>query len=317
VKRGVLLDSNVWRYIVDADAIGRVRAAARASNSLVLVAPMVLYEAAAIGDHTVRRRIVEAVTRATWTRLMSDIYLQSVDVVEAIRRHRPEWLRTRPDGRSYYRLKADWSGGAFWTRARHDLDRELEILATIGRWRHEEARDEAAARRADFRERGIATIDVGLMWSTLLEPQLGWRGDPFAPWRADSANTWSEGLFAGTRRTPYVDWVGPWVDLEVVRPQRASWTEFWLYDVDDTEVPREWVRWAVGALQATRRVTDGTPSDNALATYLPDVDLFVTADKALADIVTIIRPHSPVPIAEPVRVSGGSDAVGELLAAVS
>ena len=44
---------------------------------------------------------------------------------------------------------------------------------------------------------------------------------------------------------------------------------------------------------ALRRVTPGTPCDAQLGTYLTQCDEFVTADRALADIVERVRSQAP------------------------
>jgi hypothetical protein len=62
-------------------------------------------------------------------------------------------------------------------------------------------------------------------------------------------------------------------------------------------------------VQATRAPTPGTPGDNQLATYLLDVDLFVSSDKALVDLVEAMRPHCPAPLAKTVRSPANGDAL--------
>jgi hypothetical protein len=66
--------------------------------------------------------------------------------------------------------------------------------------------------------------------------------------------------------------------------------------------------------QATRTTSRGTPGDNQLATYLVDVDLFVTNDKVFVDLVDAMRPHSPAQLAEARRSPSGSEALTFVLA---
>jgi hypothetical protein len=66
--------------------------------------------------------------------------------------------------------------------------------------------------------------------------------------------------------------------------------------------------------QATRTTSRGAPGDNQLATYLVDVDLFVSNDKVFVDLVDAMRPHSPVQLAEARRSPSGSEAVTFMLA---
>ena len=95
-----------------------------------------------------------------------------------------------------------------------------------------------------------------------------------------------------------------------------SLAQFWR-EVATENMPRAWIRWAMAEVQAHRKVTAGTPGDNQIATYLPDFDLFVSSDKALAECVHAIRPMAPVPVADAVVLPAGADAVQTLLSLVS
>lgn len=59
--------------------------------------------------------------------------------------------------------------------------------------------------------------------------------------------------------------------------------------------------------QATRTYSTGTPGDNQLATYLVDVDTFVTTDKVFTDLVAAMRDHCPAPIATVQRAPAGHE----------
>ncbi|MGY1727820.1 hypothetical protein ACI79J_12700 [Geodermatophilus sp. SYSU D01062] len=116
-----------------------------------------------------------------------------------------------------------------------------------------------------------------------------------------------------------LDWLGPWIDLEVLRRDRQGWVEFWTRQVAPEALPREWIRWAVPELQALRKVTSGTPVDNQIATYLCDFDVFVTSDKGSADCINLMRPHAPSKIAQVSVAAAGRAAVAhvvDLLASV-
>jgi len=99
-----------------------------------------------------------------------------------------------------------------------------------------------------------------------------------------------------------------WLILE-----NASWLQFWFYEVELKTMPRFWLRWAIQFLQRFRRVTDGTPCDAQLATYLPEADVVVSADKTFIQIVDKCRPFFPCELPEAVSIPAGPEGVKVLL----
>ena len=119
-KRSFLLDTNVWRYVVDQRAQVALRSAARASGSDFLVTPAVVFETLRMGDAGLRDTFVRLMTDPRFVRLMPEAYTESWEILEEIERVRPEWLRQAPDLRSFDRLYKNWSrrSGGFWAGAR-------------------------------------------------------------------------------------------------------------------------------------------------------------------------------------------------------
>lgn len=103
--------------------------------------------------------------------------------------------------------------------------------------------------------------------------------------------TW--GAVAGKYGT-VVDWLGPFVNFKALQSDQSSWERFWLNDVAVTDVPREWFIWAMSVGQMFRKVTPGTPGDSQIASYFPDVEGLITADKRMASCVEDMRPRAPI-----------------------
>lgn len=62
----ILLDSNIWRYIADANAAGALQAAVAKARHRIVIAPAVLYEALRMRDAPLRRQLAEIMTRPAW-----------------------------------------------------------------------------------------------------------------------------------------------------------------------------------------------------------------------------------------------------------
>jgi len=124
----ILLDTNIWRYIVDHDALGVIQQAARKSRHRIVIAPAVVYEALRTGDPGLRAAMVAAMTLPCWKRLMPEAFSESEEIKAEVERLRPDWLRRSNDLSMYRRLRYDWtrSRGGFWDRARYDTARESQ-----------------------------------------------------------------------------------------------------------------------------------------------------------------------------------------------
>lgn len=146
-------------------------------------------------------------------------------------------------------------------------------------------------------------------------PRPGWRGDSFAHWRGDALESLSYYLFSAPEG-PYLDWIAPKVDLRQIRARPSAWAHFWLYEVQETEVPRQWVRWAFRYLARFRKITPGTPCDIQLAAYLPDADYVVSADNNMIGFVEVARRSSPTPLAKGLSIAGSCDATASLIEAI-
>jgi hypothetical protein len=313
----LLLDTNVWRYLVDARQVQELRKATKQSAVEVVVAPGVVYELLRTRDAPLRRELARAVTLGWWTRLMPEAFEQSQAIVRVIRRRRPEWLRENPDLANFYRLRSDWQGNlGFWKRARRTPQLEAKVISTLERDVLERADAEARQRRADLKALPFDRMKLTGWSSRPARAIPGWEGTDVAPWRFETLDVWWAGLLGRTQQA-YVDWTEPFLDLRAIGAARASWNHLWLHEVHSSEVPREWLRWGVGLLQGTRSVKGGTPGDNQIATYLVDAEKFVTADKVFADIARVVARDAAFPVAETHLLRTPEDPMSVILAVLA
>lgn len=309
----VLPDTNIWRYLVDADAVETIRGAAKPAGVELVACPAVLYECLRMSDPHLRRLLAKALTRTAWLRPMPEAFVEAEELRQEIARLHPEWLTTKPDTRNWHRNVIDWRVG-FWQRVRHDTSVMARIVSTVDEGKLHQARNEAKEARSAARElrhtmKGLR-LDTASAWYT--HPVPGWDGEPFEAWRGYSESTWWQELVLKQHRT-FLDWLEPWLDLDRIRAERPRWVTFWTRECSPERLPREWIRWAMREVQALRKVTPGTPVDNQICTYLFDYDVFVTSDRAFSECVEVIRPHSPAKIASTSVSPAGDAAVGHLI----
>lgn len=324
--RTIILDTNIWSRLNDVDAGKKLRSVAHCSGLSVVAVPSVLYELASIPMADKRERALRLVTEMHWQRLMPEAYLESMEIVEAIRKHRPEWLHLDPDLREFKKLEYDWSRrnapakrrlrsekkAGTWERFRFAPDLVHEVLEEHSGEDLNIARADAKASRQEVFEQGVTQPGpLRSVQATFVQPPRGWEGDPVAAWRAEALEAFTFYLF-GRREGAYYDWISPFVNLGHVRRQSREWTRFWLYDVNDRELARQWMRWAFRHMARFRKVSPGTPCDVQLSAYLYDADFIASNDKLFVEFVDEASKYSPRRAAKGVLVENSPSVVERL-----
>lgn len=293
----------MWALIVDNDGVENVRREARACGVRIVACPAVVNEALRTPNTAVRRRLVRAMTLQSWERLMPEAFMEAEEVRRTISRLHADWLNPLPDRVEWQQLKADWQSG-WWRRVRRDPDGEAARVRFMGQADLDLARSQSAEVRSHAVEQGRhfehVSFDVNVIPSV---PTPWWDGLPLQLWKAEGEGRWWKALTSpGSAEN---DWLGPWINMEAVR--RQEWFVMWARELAPEDVPLAWLRWAFGFVQATRKTTSGTPVDNQIATYLPECDVFLTADRAFAECVEKVRPHAPVAMGRGHTLRAGTD----------
>ena len=78
----LLLDTNVWRYIIDCDAERKISEAAWRAGVGIAVAPVIVQEVRALDDALLRKRILAAVCASNRVRLRAGMYAAGQPVLE-------------------------------------------------------------------------------------------------------------------------------------------------------------------------------------------------------------------------------------------
>lgn len=204
---------------------------------------------------------------------MPEAYHEAQELLREVRRLRPQWLRATPNLERVRRFRFDWmrTTGGFWDRARSRPELEANALQELEQGMLDAARSQADSARQ-------LTAAVGLKYETaqlctmrvrLSNPIAGWDGSDLEPWRVSALSSVAHVVRLG-RPHAYLDWLEDQLDLEAALLSGAPWVKFWFHDVLVENMPRFWLRWAFETLQSLRRVTDGTPCDAQLGTYLTE-----------------------------------------------
>jgi len=129
-------------------------------------------------------------------------------------------------------------------------------------------------------------------------------------WRVYAEGTWENLL---THSNSLRQWVACEIDINLLLTYYLfDFVKFWQSEVQVEEVPREWLRAALYILQSERKVTDGNPTDSAIAVHLVDADIFVSADKAFVAMANKIRSEAKFKTAHGFLVGSGKEGMEKL-----
>jgi hypothetical protein len=314
----VMLDTNVWRYLIDADSVMALSRACIASGVQIVVAPALVDEVRAFKDDMLRKRILKAISWQRWSRLMPDIYLECLEVLSEIRRCRPEWCIHAPKLTEFNRLKYDWGrrSGGFWDRA----GRDDEVRVTDESLRSD---TELRLARAQYKANRSSVMNYSRqgehtrLQDVYHEPPQGtpgWNGDPIEYWRMPSLHLFLNELMIFA--SPVREWMDCQVNFAAMLATPQSVNRLWLHDMQSIAVPRQWLRGSFEFLQMWRTITPGSPIDSRLSVHLVDVDVVVSADKNFVYAANRCCEQAPFKTARASLISGGPEGVKELLAVI-
>jgi hypothetical protein len=303
----ILIDTNVWRYIVDRNGLETLNRAARDGHGLVLACPAVLYEMLRLQDAPLRHKLIKAICRSRWVRLMPEAFEESADLQGEIARLRPHWMRDRPDLGAFRALYNDWHGPrGVWLRARTNPSQAAAVLRLVEGDRMTGLRSDAQDLRKHFASfTSFEQVPLTGWTSTFPLTPPGWDGDPVEAWRAQTMVYYFDTLFNPETKNSLAprEWLGPWIDLTAIERDMSSFARLFLYETEAHRLPRSWLRWALTTLQATRKTSAGTPVDNQIGSYLVEADILVTADKIFDAIIRRLADESVIRIATPLLVT--------------
>lgn len=314
-RRRILLDTNVWSYASELNMGDALSRAAREAATEILVSPTVVEELKKIPDVKRRQAVLKLVTRPGWKRLMPEAYSECLEMKAEIKRLRPQWAISNPTFIEVNRLRYDWvrRSGGFWERAAKSIPDPV----TDESMRAEEELKLARLEAVEVRDR-VKSSNQNLGHTHLQqiahEPKFdvrGWNGTPVDYWRAPSLYVFGAEL--EIYASPYREWLDNEVDVMSMLNDRESMNRLWYHELDARNVPRQWMRGAFEFLMAWHKVTPGTPGDCALAAYLLDADVVVSADKNFVHFANRCHAEAPFQSAKAVKVRGGEGAIEDLL----
>ena len=308
----ILLDTNVWRYLVDSKDCSELLCRTKCAGLQLAVCPSTVIETLMIGDTKLRNSIIELQTRPCWYRLLPDAYLESQDFKRELLKHHPYFGLKEPNFVEFKRLLRNWEkkNNGWWQKARLETQNTADFYRNLNHENLSEARSQAEELRSEVFASRIPMIKGSISYlKGSFQIADGTRLEREA-WRVYGEHVWANLLKI---ETPARQWLNCDLDLyDLMHGQIELYRKFWFDDADASAMPRAWLRCAFYSLQADRRVTAGTPVDQTIATHLVDVDLFVSADKAMIEMVNRCRAEAPFQMAEGFHIGAGEVGVRQL-----
>jgi len=246
---------------------------------------------------------------------MPEAFSECTEILAEVRRLHPDWLARARDLTEYEQQIRDWTrsmasskslaGLGFWNRVRKHPDWMADKTRN---WRLETARTQSKAAQVEGRPRTAGPLPLSGLQARIPDQPPGsevdaWRWPAFI---AFASHVQDDG-------DPYRDWLVPWFRIDPRDMGSDPWTLFWIYECDTLAVPRQWLRWAFSYHQTFAKWTSGTPADEQLASYLPDCDHVVSADKGFVRLVNEIGRQSPFAMPTAHLVRGGVDGAADFV----
>jgi predicted nucleic acid-binding protein len=317
----IALDTNVWSFLADRDERIAFENLINSRNMTVVLPPGTLLEVLRTTDVERRRRIIEVLTHGKRHYLRSDAALESDEVIAEARRLRPLWLRARPRTDRVASLDAFWTK-RIWRIARQSPERLVAIEKAMGtrdrdtivanQRRNKEIMGELRKtdHRREWKHLNFSKMQAILTDDMPPEERAGWPdSNRVDAWRAICMITYWRALMVVPNRarwtgedTTYADWIGSYLALDKLGKDRADFNCFWYCDVQASNMPRNWLRWAIDVAQWERRITDSNPGDAQQGSWLVDADIYLTADRRFAQILDMVEPHFPGSFMATIRV---------------
>ena len=252
----VLLDTNVWRYLVDSGRQSLLNSEAKKGGFQITICPAIVNETLRIGDAGLRRKVVELQTRRCWHRLMPDSYLEFEDMKSEMRRTHPEWILPSPDHSAFRKLSYNWSRatGGWWSYVRENVDLCASQLRPRDDLVIDEVRDQSRQMRDSVLQGKKPMVGN---WLPSLEGSWDVNGETlrFEGWRVYAYTTWKN-MFSSDVTTR--QWMGCHIDIDhMLHETPNEFFDFWHHEATADAMPREWLRAAIFAMQADRKVTGG------------------------------------------------------------
>lgn len=313
----LLLDTNVWRYLVDTESQDYLFKIAHKSKIKITLCPIVVIETLRMSDLNLRKRIIEVQTRECWERLMPDAFLQYQDVKAEILRTHPEWELDKKNLHLFRNLRYDWirSHGGFWSAVKNQTDRVAQQYLSKDAVMLNTVREQSREMRSQVLNNKDKTVEplstLTGSWQlnngTTIEVEF---------WRVYSQTVWLNSLIE--QKSSLREWMICDFDIELmISYYGLELLNFWAYEVNTNSVPREWLRAAFYILQSQRKVTDGNPVDCAIATHLVDVDIMVSADKNFISMAKQCKDEAPFSLATAYLIESGKKGIDQLFQKIS
>ncbi|HKZ54118.1 MAG TPA: hypothetical protein VJ123_01470 [Anaerolineales bacterium] len=279
-------DSNVYDRISKTGAAEDVRKWIQRRSASLRVSEVILTEAFRIGDAELRSHQVDTIVSLATLYPRPGAFLNARELVSAIERYRPGWLRKHPDNLTVSRfLNLDRN---VWRRLKEDpayyppgIEAGIEPLPALA----------GEVKRVQKRTR-TRLLDQGEHPAQALT-QAGIE----THWRWTQMLQWADLLDPAKTDQKFAQLIRAYLRPEPV--SQEEWEMFWLKDVTAADLPRSRAYAVADYFQRRYRVTAGNWMDAGHAVELLDVDYLVTGDQDFFKVLVDLRgelPYGGLPI---------------------
>jgi len=310
----IYFDTNVYALMANQGCVSEVKRLLRRCATSVLGSAFNLFESFRTVDPERRAAHVRAISALAWRHEEEpQLYKQAMELLNEIRRRRPEWLSKSPDMRlanEHRRVEKE-----LWVEIRRDpyyLPENVALYRATSSTGVRIKRDHQRKLRARQIRDGFLTLRGRILLPKHhvdLQASLDALSFLDAYWRTGSAWTW----FAALHGDPFLSDSGDFLrpHLAVSEIKFGPWLEFWVHEADPERLKRDRLAAFTDYYQTHHSITTGNAVDIAHSGYLLDVDLLITQDKDFFQILSRLR-QDHFPTAAPASLVASSDPLSSI-----
>jgi hypothetical protein len=316
----IILDTNLWSEIGKEDTGPEFASVLRDIGNTVVLPPSLLAEVMQTPEAG-RRRRVEAMWSTRGIRLRAEADLCTDELCAALQRGRPNWLRAKPDSAATERWRRLWTK-RHWMSARYESEKFHQQMLTRPSAAAAAAWFEAQlSNRQSMMDAGVSGDFIDLHMRCSPEESIhligGWDGSRTAAWRVQIGDYYWQVLTRGAANDTERQWLAAYLNIGSAIANASDYRQLWFEELQPADISRQWLRFAVGHTQLSRKVKKSNALDAQHSTYLVDADLFLSGDQAFVAALQEVRRQAPFAFAEPRLIKRGGSWADSIIAALT
>ncbi|MFC1761176.1 hypothetical protein ACFL6U_03750 [Planctomycetota bacterium] len=307
----VIFDTNFWSYLAGNNKEKDFCDVEKELKLEVLLPPSILLEAQKTKDRQKRIKIIKAMNTPNRETTRTEADLEAGELVSEVRRLLPECRNKYGNTNRIKKLRRFWIKG-IWKDAIGNTDfyhkRMLDQdKCGVDQVIKEQQKNKKLMHEAKWDVNKTRPSEIKAQFSDkdTFASRFAEKNKKYEPWRIVNLYYYKKHLDfvvlpKNEDQRTVADWCEPRINIKDFLGNEKRYVDFWLSGIQLENMQRNWLRWAVHALQPFRKITIGNAYDDQHSAYLVDAEYFFTSDRRYFECLQTIYKDNAVEIAKPI-----------------